>query len=163
MFLGKKYKDSSWDGSLGSPPAQVNVVKIRVAKSGQYLLFTSGLRLGWLCLGGEATAGMQEAAVTQICTGNGRHPARVKEKVLLRLSPTLPGHRPLHPAPLPGTTTILNCPRKHGASQECQVLTYAAANVICPTPHHPLPSTHSRLGRTFFRKILKTSCSQEAV
>lgn len=34
---------------------------------------------------------------------------------------------------------------------------------ICPTPHYPLPSTHSRWGHTFFRKILKTSYSQGAV
>lgn len=127
-------KDSSWDGSLGSPPAQVNVVKIRVAKSGQYLLFTSGLRLGWLCLGGEATAGMQEAAVTQICTGNGRHPARVKEKVLLRLSPTLPGHS----AP-PSSTTA----RNHNNSelpQKARGLTGMPSTNICSSKCH-LPNS----------------------
>lgn len=41
------------------------------AKSEQYLLFSSGLRLGWLCPGWEATAGGQEAEITGICKENG--------------------------------------------------------------------------------------------
>ena len=45
---------------------------IQVATFGQYLLFVSGLRLGRLRLGLEATAGMQEADVTGICEGKGK-------------------------------------------------------------------------------------------
>lgn len=41
------------------------------AKSEQYLLFSSGLRLGWLFPGSEATTGVQEAEITGICKENG--------------------------------------------------------------------------------------------
>lgn len=71
-----RYKDSSWDGSLGLPPARGNVTKIQGAKSGPYLLLSSGLRLGSSCLGVEVSAGMQEAGITGICRRNGRHPTR---------------------------------------------------------------------------------------
>lgn len=45
---------------------------IQVATSGQYLLFVSGLRLGRLRVGLEATAGVQEADVTGICEGKAK-------------------------------------------------------------------------------------------
>ena len=64
------------------------------ATSEPYLLLSGGHRLGWLCPGSEATAGMQEAEVTRVCKGNGGHPARVKEKVWFLLfshCPSLPG------------------------------------------------------------------------
>lgn len=77
-------------------PAQDNVTEVQVAKSGQYLLFTSGLSLGWFGLGVEVTAGMQEAESTGIYWGNGRHPARAEEKVLFLLL----SHFPSLPAPI---------------------------------------------------------------
>lgn len=68
-------------------------MKIPVAKSGQYLLYTSGLRLGSFCLGAEATAGMQEAGITGngICKENGRPSQGEEENVI---SPLVPVSQP---------------------------------------------------------------------
>lgn len=86
-------KDSPWDSLLELPPAPGECYEDLEAKSEQYLLFSSGLKLGWLCPGLKVTTGGQEAEITGICKENGWHPVRAKQNVWFLLfspCPSLP-------------------------------------------------------------------------